>query len=1019
MAETYLYQKDVDQSLLMDGVTIPVALQGKLFHALGVTVTKGNKRPVNIFVEGKRYEASLRNTDFNLEKYPWNDIVQIRYSYTSPLAIKLQEIFALSAARISRQKERAEKASPVPDDQKESVRIYASDDGSIRFECFPASTLSMKLKFFQFVGPKDNLVKYPNSMKLVFLESLFSLIDASGKAPVHRVAERFKQFYANRLSQGKLPDTDVDQRIEHVDTCSNSDIYSVILDNPYQSISSAGFLRIKKIDDTEYFTVAPDLMSEMTQKDLQNLRDILAAKLDYYFTKIDKTYSGTNLNSLFNTLLNDYKDCRTRETFANNAMGTWVRQTVPAAIASLPMINPEVHIVKGSVGQGNWATVPWICIFDKRITSSAQRGVYIVYLLSESGDTLYLTLNQGCSDYKNTIGKRKTIQKMHEIAAAVQSQISPGSFSSGTNLTLGNEYYEQGCIFYKAYHKGAVPDHARLVEDLSELIEIYGKYVNLGKIRQYEKRAWLLTWNPDLWRWNIFDQLAALTKDGQTVEEKWSCANTHPAIGDTVYLMKIGSKPRGIIASGTVTHESFEDAHWDEAKRANGLTVNRIGVKFERILDYHTEPYLSQETLKEEFPLQQWSPQASGIEIRQEYMEKLSELWNQTIDSHTEIAEEPDPIDEYNISDELTRISEYIAAKGFSYEKGLIENFYLCLKAKPFVILAGTSGTGKTRLVKLFAEALGATTSNGRYKLLPVRPDWSDSTDLFGHVDLNGNYVPGALTDFIGEAIRHSDLPYFLCLDEMNLARVEYYMSDILSILETRRFKNGAIITDYIPESEAAVRAHGQLYLPENLYVIGTVNMDETTFPFSKKVLDRANTIEFSFVDLDIKPAIGRADLAVLDNRFLKSDYLLLAECGEGEDTILSTISILKRINDILKEANAQIGYRVRDEICFYVIYNEKYSLMSADRAIDYAILQKILPRIQGSNLCLKRTLVALFKICVGGSGEISPTASGSYSETMFQYLKSHDPVIYAKSAEKIAFMTRRFEEDGYTSYWI
>jgi len=67
----------------------------------------------------------------------------------------------------------------------------------------------------------------------------------------------------------------------------------------------------------------------------------------------------------------------------------------------------------------------------------------------------------------------------------------------------------------------------------------------------------------------------------------------------------------------------------------------------------------------------------------------------------------------------------------------------------------------------------------------------------------------------------------------------------------------------------------------------------------------------------------------------------------------------------------------------------------------------------------LKRTLVALFKICVGGSGEISPTASGSYSETMFQYLKSHDPVIYAKSAEKIAFMTRRFEEDGYTSYWI
>ena len=120
-----------------------------------------------------------------------------------------------------------------------------------------------------------------------------------------------------------------------------------------------------------------------------------------------------------------------------------------------------------------------------------------------------------------------------------------------------------------------------------------------------------------------------------------------------------------------------------------------------------------------------------------------------------------------------------------------------------------------------------------------------------------------------------------------------------------------------------------------------------------------------------------------------------------------------------MKEANAQIGYRVRDEICFYVIYNEKYSMMSMDRSIDYAILQKILPRIQGSNLCLKRTLAALFKICIGGSSEILPAANGSYSETMFQYLKNHDPVIYAKSAKKIAFMTRRFEEDGYTSYWI
>ena len=127
----------------------------------------------------------------------------------------------------------------------------------------------------------------------------------------------------------------------------------------------------------------------------------------------------------------------------------------------------------------------------------------------------------------------------------------------------------------------------------------------------------------------------------------------------------------------------------------------------------------------------------------------------------------------------LEIIKNYISSQGFTFDDGLIENYYLSLKSKPFVILAGTSGTGKTRLVRLFAEAIGATAQNGRYKLVPVRPDWSDSSDLFGHVDLNGKFIPGAIIDFVKKAELDIKNPYFLCLDEMNLARVEYYLSDI------------------------------------------------------------------------------------------------------------------------------------------------------------------------------------------------------------------------------------------------
>jgi len=140
-------------------------------------------------------------------------------------------------------------------------------------------------------------------------------------------------------------------------------------------------------------------------------------------------------------------------------------------------------------------------------------------------------------------------------------------------------------------------------------------------------------------------------------------------------------------------------------------------------------------------------------------------------------------VNDMNVKDEIERICLYIRSKGYTYLDDLIKNFYLALKSKPFVILAGTSGTGKSKLVRLFAEAIGATPENERFKLISVRPDWSDSTDLLGYRDLNGEFHAGVLTNIIIKALDNPNYPYIVCLDEMNLARVEYYLSDILSIM--------------------------------------------------------------------------------------------------------------------------------------------------------------------------------------------------------------------------------------------
>lgn len=404
--------------------------------------------------------------------------------------------------------------------------------------------------------------------------------------------------------------------------------------------------------------------------------------------------------------------------------------------------------------------------------------------------------------------------------------------------------------------------------------------------------------------------------------------------------------------------------------------------------------------------------------VRPELYEALKEIDLSAIDPNYERGEE-----QLATKEILQHINTYITAKGFTFDEGLVENYYLSLKSKPFVILAGTSGTGKTRLVRLFAEAIGATAENGRYKLVSVRPDWSDSTDLFGHVNLQGEFKPGAIIDFVKDASENTDKPYFLCLDEMNLARVEYYLSDFLSIIETRK-KNketDEIVTDEIQLDMAAQAEYGGLYLPENLYVIGTVNMDETTFPFSKKVLDRANTIEFSYVDLnpDFSLDVEETDGIELGNNFLKAEFIVLKADVDAVDYdyISKVCTELQDINRILQEANAHVGYRVRDEIVFYMLNSEKAKLLSYEEALDNEIMQKILPRIQGSGAAIKELMCDLFKKFAGDYSGISQESAW---KQMKAYIETDEKNCkYKKSAEKICYMMRRFEEDGFTSYWL
>ena len=360
----------------------------------------------------------------------------------------------------------------------------------------------------------------------------------------------------------------------------------------------------------------------------------------------------------------------------------------------------------------------------------------------------------------------------------------------------------------------------------------------------------------------------------------------------------------------------------------------------------------------------------------------------------------------------LKRINQYINGNGYIYSYEELSNFYLSLKTKPFVILAGISGTGKSKLVRLFAESI-----NAKFKSITVKPDWNDSTELLGYKNIKDEFVKGELYKVIDEAKEHLDTPYFVCLDEMNLARVEYYLSEYLSVIESRKFETDKIVTDKLfSESYFENVEDNNISIPENLYIIGTVNMDDTTFSFSRKVLDRANTIEFSEVDLETLDFLtDEAETLVVDNSLLKTQFLNIKDALEIDRTYVEEINEkIVEINNILKPYSKHFGYRVRDEIVFYMLENKLANLLEEDMAFDYQIMQKILPTIIGSDVYIEEILIKLFKICTGFN-----------LENKQNYIKEAESVIknesekcrYPKSATKILQMLKGYR-DGFVSFW-
>ncbi|WP_194256596.1 McrB family protein [Segatella copri] len=413
----------------------------------------------------------------------------------------------------------------------------------------------------------------------------------------------------------------------------------------------------------------------------------------------------------------------------------------------------------------------------------------------------------------------------------------------------------------------------------------------------------------------------------------------------------------------------------------------------------------------------------------------------------------------YNVDKYANVVPEYMNNTLASVVASKYRPYITAIKSKPFLLLAGISGTGKSRIVRELARACWEVGTSDykehkpkNYEMVQVKPNWHDSSELIGYVSRLGEepaFIAGDFLKFIVKAWENPHVPYFLCLDEMNLAPVEQYFAEYLSVVESRKKdeETGDVVTDPIlkPEYEAELDEKTNervpkawyknlinellvecpdekqfgLYrqfiekgisIPQNLIVVGTVNMDETTFSFSRKVLDRAMTIEMNEVNL----AGGLTQKHETIGKLNYDD--LVGTNVEGVDVYADyqavcdkAIEYLKSINDVLEGTPFKVAYRTRNEFLLYVVNNLPYhkdeagnELSEEDvvaRALDEITSMKVLSRIEGDDQKVSQELLDGLKQVVS---DMLPNDAMREASV---------------SLAKLREMNKR-REAGFTSFW-
>ncbi|MDG3547272.1 MrcB family domain-containing protein [Methanobacterium formicicum] len=828
---------------------------------------------------------------------------------------------------------------------------------------------------------------------------------------------------------------------------------------------------IGKINDDKWVTIKNVYIQEHPQYTLLfkiiegfettnlNIHDFLSSILGRYLgvRKRDEKVGGHPLSAIFNEFTWELKSFANSTELSDNAK---------------EYNSKSVHF-----GQNKFVSGPYVYVYNKMI-----EDFYIGYMFREDMQGAYLALNVSGTTinqefeknkdefFSNDNFKKSYIAKLrNKIKNQVSSTEKFGNTSEGA-------WFNDKTIYAKYYEKNSLPPNEQLIADLNDiftfyhvLTHVYGEITVLSDENEIQKAQ-------DLFK-DRFLEAADETIEAPTQSRRlplsWSRKlNIWGYFGDVDnhYFNPFGiGKPD--ISSDNKTICEINSPHDGIKRNISGVFAkNSSG----NLFLLHRGIFYGGKLSKENY---------SGDWIKINDGDKISEA---ILIGGLNDSDFPEKLRDFikKIGGSRVQITffEFLENRGYLFDYKLVENFLLSLKVKPFVILTGNSGTGKTKVAQLFSEYLeennrfdsidselvamfktkkeasavlpiiessvahypndqvrellpqliekGLLNGNDlkRHEIVPVGANWTENRHVVGFYNvITEKYQKTQALDLILRAeeefkdFKEHSQPYFLILDEMNLSHVERYFSDFLSVMESE--EPLSLHENHDDEVEQDIT------LSDNILVIGTVNVDETTYMFSPKVLDRANTIEFlthkplgymknqfktqkPSGDVDyLQDPLSDIDLVKEDNirnfSINKLRNLMIHIQTERNTNFWDEISIeVDRIYEELKKAGFDFGFRVINEIMRFMYVSWKYegqpeTWENWERYFDAQIKQKMLPKLHGSQRTLQGVIKVLFEICYGKEMDKDPRLvldgdiySAKYPTAALK-LKEMDKVLY------------------------